>query len=86
MSKKYLTTLITSIVGIGVVVYFSTVVYKNDDYGALGVAVAMAIELFILLLTGLGLLASKETKPVGQGMLLGALIILLVGFGICTSV
>jgi hypothetical protein len=86
MNKKYLTALITSIVGIGIVVYCSTVVYKNDSYGVLGIAVAMAIELFILLLVGIGLLVNPDTKPIGQGMLLGALITLLIGFGICTSV
>jgi hypothetical protein len=85
MNQKFWAALITSVVGIGIVIYFTAVVYKNDPWGAIGIAMVMVVELFIMLVAGILLVFDPKTKPIGQGILLGALITLVVGFGVCSS-
>jgi hypothetical protein len=59
--------------------------YKGDNYKAIAGAVIMAIEMIILLVTGIILVNLNKTKSIGQGVLIGTGITLVIGFGICTS-
>jgi hypothetical protein len=85
INQKLLATLITSVVGIGIVIYFAAFVYKNDHWGVIGIAVVMVVELFIMLVAGILLVFGQKTKSIGEGILLGALITLVIGFGVCSA-
>lgn len=85
MSHKQLAAFITALLGIGCITYFMAVVFKGDQYKVVGGAFVMVIELLIMLITGIILVNIKKRKTIGQGVLIGAGITLLVGFGICSS-
>jgi hypothetical protein len=86
MNKKYVAAFVTAFLGIGCISYFMAVVYKGDQYGVIGGAVVMVIEMFVLLITAIILYSSKETKAIGQGVFIGSAITLVIGFGVCSSV
>jgi len=86
MNQKYLAAFITSILGIGCIYYFMAVVYKGDNYAVIGGAMVMVFEMIFLLLTGVILFNIQSTKPIGQGVLIGSAVTLVIGFGICSSV
>ena len=83
--NKFWATIITTIVGVSIVIYFFSRASKGNQYGLLDVAVSMAAELAIMGLIGLVLLTGQNTKKIGQGVLFGTLLTLLIGFGICSS-
>lgn len=84
--ETYIATLITSILGVGCIYYFMAVVYKDDNYRMLSGAIVMAVEMIVLLLAGIILTTTGKTKTIGQGVLLGSAITLVIGFGICSLV
>jgi hypothetical protein len=86
MERKYIAVLVTALAGIGCIFYFMAVVYNGDNYRQLNGAVIMVTEMFVLLLLDLMMVADTKRKDIGQGILIGAGITLVVGFGICTSV
>lgn len=85
-NSKYLSAFITAALGIGYIAYYMGVEVKGDQYGAIGGAVVMVVEMIIFGLLGLLLLVDQRTKSVGQGILLGAGVALVIGFGICSAV
>ncbi|MBC7872816.1 MAG: hypothetical protein H7Y01_02410 [Ferruginibacter sp.] len=86
MSKKYMAALISSVLGIGFLVYHIAVSSKdNRQYGILDTAMVLFIELVIMLIAGLLLLVMKDTRQIGNGVLLGVVITLVIGFGICSA-
>lgn len=84
--NKYLAALITALCGIGCIYYFMVVEYKDDNYRILAGAFVMFIEVLILALAGVIFFNFKKTRSVGQGILIGTLVTLVIGFGICSSV
>ena len=86
MNKKYWIALLTALIGIGCIYYFMAVVYKGDQYRIIGGAIVMAIEMLIMLVAGIILFNSKSTKAIGQGILIGSAVTLVIGFGVCSSV
>ncbi len=87
MNKKYWAALITSILGIGFIsIYVAFIAPKGGQYGGIfEAAITFAFEVFILLTTGLVLLSSEKSKPIGKGILLGTAVTAVIGFGICSS-
>jgi hypothetical protein len=85
-NKKITSTLITSIVGIVIVIIAAASSHDPHGYGALAVALVMGFECIGMLLIGLILHARPETRAIGSGVMLGMLITMLIGFGICSSV
>jgi hypothetical protein len=83
--NKYIAAFVTSLLGIGCISYFMFVEYKGDNYKSLAGAVIMAIETVTLLLTGFVLVIINKTKTIGQGVLIGTGITLVIGFGICSA-
>jgi hypothetical protein len=86
VNKKYLITLLTAIAGIGCIYYFMAFVYNNDKYGVIGGALVMLVEMILLIFTGAMFASFEKTRGIGQGILLGAAITFVIGFGICTYV
>jgi hypothetical protein len=84
--NRYTAAFITSLVGIAIISWFMFVVYRNEgSYKALEGAIVMVCEITIFLITGLTLLTMKKTRPIGQGILIGTGITLVIGFGICSA-
>ena len=81
---KYTVAFITAFLGIGCISWFMLVVFRNDPYKIIGGAFIMFFEMIILVLTALILRISQKTKPIGQGVLLGSAITLVIGFGVCS--
>ena len=86
MSKKYLAALITAILGVSCMYFFMTVVYEEDKFRIVSGLLVMMVEMVVLFTTCIILLAIKKTKQIGQGVLLGSFVTLIIGFGICTFV
>ncbi len=67
-----------------VILALAALFYSKDQYGILGVLIVMASLLFLQFLGGLIAAIPVSSRPYGQGMLLGTLIIGLLGLGVCT--
>lgn len=82
LSPRALTALIVSVAGF---VLNLGIKYNNvqDPYLAT-MASVVVIETIILLIVGLVMLASKEVRPIAQGILIGLGINLVIGFSVCT--
>jgi hypothetical protein len=85
-NDKYIAALVTAVLGIACIFYFMAVVYKGDSYRSLGGAIVMVFEMVIMVVTGWILVSMKSTKPIGQGVFIGAAVTLIIGFGVCTAV
>jgi hypothetical protein len=85
MSEKYWATLITAVLGIGIITCVM-VINIEDQWRALNGAVAMFIEISVMLLTALVLRTGEKTKPISNGILLGTAITLVIGFGVCSAI
>lgn len=66
------------------IVAFSVFIYRNDTYGAIGIFLILGFAIFLEFLVGIILAIKTPTRQIGQGMLLGALLVLLFGLGVCT--
>lgn len=86
MSRKEIAAIITSLVGIGIILYYMAVVYAGDPYRIMGGAVVMAVEIAVMIVVSIIVTSTKGNKDIGQGILIGSGVTLLVGFGICTGV
>lgn len=58
--------------------------YGRDQYGVFTIAFGMAIILLLQLIAGLAMASNENTRVKGQALLMATLLLLLVGFGICT--
>jgi hypothetical protein len=85
-SQRLITAMITAFAGIGIITYFMVVVFRDDKWKALAGAVVMAYEIIPLGLVSVVLLLFRRTRQIGEGMLIGTGITLVIGFGICSSV
>ena len=83
--NKYIVAFITSFIGIGCLSWYMFVEAKHDSYKVIGGAFVIVTELAIFLLAGLAFIFFPKTKPLGQGIFIGALITLIIGFGVCTA-
>jgi hypothetical protein len=86
MKRKSIATLITSIAGIGFIYYYLNVALKKGPYSIIDGAWVLAIEVFLLIITAIITMSFKQYKDIGEGILIGTGITLLIGFGICSSV
>ena len=90
-NNKYIAALITSVLGVGCIIFFIAFVFKVDKrhaqtFGlALEIANLMVVELIIIFIAGIILLCFKDTRSIGYGVLMGAAITLVIGFGVCTA-
>jgi hypothetical protein len=83
--KKYIAAFVTSILGIGCISYFMFVEFKGDMYRSIAGLVVMVMEMLVMLCTGIILVNMNKTKSIGQGVLIGTGITLVIGFGICSA-
>jgi hypothetical protein len=84
--NKYIAAIVTSLTGIGIISWYMLVKYRHDQYRVLGGAIVMLFEILVMLIAGLVLLYIPKFKSIGQGILIGMGITLVIGFGICSGV
>ncbi|MCX6317907.1 MAG: hypothetical protein NTW29_11490 [Bacteroidetes bacterium] len=84
-NRKIIAALLTSIVGIGIIYYYLHVLHPHDNYKEMGAAIVLSIEMLCMWLIGAILSSSRNLKDIGQGIITGSFITLLVGFGVCTT-
>lgn len=53
MDRKYVSALLTVILGIGIIAFFMGIVYRGDNYRQIAGAVIMFFEMIILFVTGI---------------------------------
>jgi hypothetical protein len=83
--NKYIVAFITAFLGIGYLFWYLFVQSKHDQHRSIGAAFVIAGELGIFLVAGLLFIFFPRTKFIGQGIFLGTLITLIIGFGVCTA-
>lgn len=86
MNRSHLAAFITAILGIGCIYYFMAVVYKDDNYRAMGGAIVMLVEMIVMGVIAIILNTSANTKQVSRGIFFGMFLTFLIGFGICSTV
>jgi heme A synthase len=80
MKKTILTILISILVAAALsIIYFMT---NKDSFAAIGWGIMGFIYIGLQLIAGIALIRAK--KPIGQGLIIGAGVILLIGFSVCT--
>lgn len=83
-SDKMSAAVITSIVGLAIITYFMAVVYRHDSMRVIGGAMVMAVEFLALIFISTIFLCFRSTKRIGQGVLIGTGVTMVIGFGICS--
>ena len=66
------------------IVAVSAFIYRNDNYGVLGIFLILCVAVILEFIVGIILAIKPSTRPMGQGILLGSGLVLLFGLGICT--
>lgn len=81
MKKFFIACIITIIIGLIPILLYDH--FVQDDYKWLGLAMVIAVVVFVLLVAS-SLLFAYKFRQYGQAVLLSAGIILLIGFSVCT--
>lgn len=60
------------------------IMWGQQSYGILGIAFGMVILLIVQLIAGIVVDLNEKEKLYGKALMLSGLVLLVVGFGICT--
>lgn len=81
MKNFFIACIVTIIIGLIPILLYDH--FVQDDYKWLGLAMVIAVVVFVLLVAS-SLLFAYKFRQYGQAVLLSAGIILLIGFSVCT--
>jgi len=85
ISPKTTAIVLTSLTGTGIEYYYMAVVFRDDMYRVIGGASVLLMEIVVFSVIAVLLMIFEKTRQAGKGVIIGALITLVIGFGICSA-